>query len=203
MNESSAFGEFVRPRVYEYLRAAGLDVVYHRGIGDSLFYKNASGTEVEVLDLVGGFGASLFGHNHPELLKTANCVFESNRPNHAQASVRESAGRLAEKLNRLVGANHGFDYMSTFSNSGTEAVEAAIKHAEMERRNRIDEIARSIIVKKHQVHRVLKNHSGSVDELLFQEAANLFEVSSVDGIDDLFSEFTVKQLGSSRKSLSS
>jgi len=64
--------------------------VFERGAGDHLFYRNARGKDVAVLDLVGGYGASLFGHNHPELAATAKSVLDSGRPFHAQASVRPS-----------------------------------------------------------------------------------------------------------------
>ena len=50
------------------LRAAGLDVEYIRGEGDFLYYEDADAQTVQVLDMVGGYGASLFGHNNPRLV---------------------------------------------------------------------------------------------------------------------------------------
>ena len=61
----------LKPGLASLLGAFGLDVSYHRAAGDHLYYRDDEGNEVEVLDLVGGYGASLLGHNHPELLDTA------------------------------------------------------------------------------------------------------------------------------------
>jgi acetylornithine/succinyldiaminopimelate/putrescine aminotransferase len=128
-----AYRGYARPRTAEMLAAVGLDVEYTRAEGDFLYYRrDADGTEVEVLDLLGGFGATLFGHNHPELTATLIDHLRSRGPVHAQASVRSRAGQLAERLSRMVGASTGRSYVVTFSNSGAEAVESALKHAEME-----------------------------------------------------------------------
>ena len=55
-------------------------------------------------------------------------------PIHAQMSIRTNATLLSEKLNELISRepeSGGKEYVATFANSGTEAVEAAIKHALM------------------------------------------------------------------------
>ncbi len=127
-----AFGLTMKPRLMEMLAAIRLDIVYHRGEGDYLHYHGANGEEIEVLDLLGGFGASLFGHNHPDLVAAARRVLDDKRPFNAQASARGRAGLLAERLSAMVGRVTGRSYVTTFANSGTEAVEAAMKHAEFE-----------------------------------------------------------------------
>src|SRR5262249_46950803 len=123
--------------LYEMLEAIHLDVVYHRGEADFLWYRKADGSEVRVLDLVGGFGASLLGHNHPEIRERAGQILAEGRPNHAQASVGVLAGQLAERLAHAIRSATGREYVGTLANSGAEAVEAAIKHAEMERDRRV------------------------------------------------------------------
>src|SRR5215468_7247385 len=50
-----AIGVFARPRLAEMLAAVRLDVVYHRGEGDYLYYRGPDGEEIQVLDLLGGF----------------------------------------------------------------------------------------------------------------------------------------------------
>jgi acetylornithine/succinyldiaminopimelate/putrescine aminotransferase/predicted amino acid dehydrogenase len=127
-----AFGCALKPRLMETLAAIRLDIVYHRGAGDSLYYHGPDGEEIEVLDLLGGFGASLFGHNHPELVAAARRVLDEQRPFNAQASARGRAGLLAQRLSDLVGRVTGRSYVTTLASSGAEAVEAAMKHAELE-----------------------------------------------------------------------
>jgi acetylornithine/succinyldiaminopimelate/putrescine aminotransferase/predicted amino acid dehydrogenase len=136
MSTDSLYASFVKPRVYEVLSAARLDVVYTRAAGDYLYYRSEVGEEVQVLDLLGGFGASLFGHNHPALVDLSARLLGDRVPFSAQASVRDRAGQLAKRLSDLVGRSTGRAYMVTFANSGAEAVEAAVKHAEMEAYNR-------------------------------------------------------------------
>jgi len=129
------FAKFLRPRVAQLLQAFGLDILYHRAQGDWLYYRNHEGDEVEVLDLIGGFGASLLGHNNPELVTIGRQVFSQELPFNAQASVRGQSGCLAKALSDEVGRFTGRSYVVTLASTGTEAVEAAIKHAELEKSN--------------------------------------------------------------------
>ena len=130
------FSRYSKPALVERLTAIRFDICYHRAVGSSLFYRDDSGREIEVLDMVGGFGAALFGHNHPALLRVAKSVLEAERPFHVQGSMRQAAGHLAREISDRIGAFTGREYMVTLANTGTEAVEAAIKHAEMERQAR-------------------------------------------------------------------
>jgi acetylornithine/succinyldiaminopimelate/putrescine aminotransferase len=109
------------------LQSIGLDAIYERAEGDYLWQRRDERL-VPVLDLVGGYGANLFGHHHPELVAVAHRHFEEKRPFHAQAACRPGAARLAESLCRRLG-----DYVVTFTNSGAETIEAALKHALLER----------------------------------------------------------------------
>jgi len=70
MNARSAFARRARPELARVLRALNLDVTYRAGQGDHLIWDSPAGADHSeagdrVLDLVGGAGASLFGHNHP------------------------------------------------------------------------------------------------------------------------------------------
>src|SRR5262245_20846711 len=118
----------VKPRIIRLLRALGLDIAYDRAQGDYLSYRDAQGHEIEVLDLVGGYGSLLTGHNHPDLVAEAQRQMSIGRPQHVQGSRRELAEQLARELSRRAGG----DYCVVFGNSGAEAVEAAMKNAMME-----------------------------------------------------------------------
>ena len=129
MTTSEHYAHYSRPQTCELLAAIGLDVTYDRGDGDTLYYRNEDGDDVGVLDMLGGFGSGLLGHNHSALVACAQNVLTTQRPFAAQASIRTSAGKLAARVSALVGETTGHEYVTTFANSGTEAVEAAIKHA--------------------------------------------------------------------------
>jgi acetylornithine/succinyldiaminopimelate/putrescine aminotransferase/predicted amino acid dehydrogenase len=139
MSTDPRFGRYARPEVARLFQALNLDVAYHRAQGDYLTPKPADIKESidHVLDLVGGAGASLFGHNHPALVAVARQCLDEQIPFNAQASIRPGAAALAQKLSALVGATTGADYVVTLGSTGADAVEAAVKHAVVERRRRL------------------------------------------------------------------
>jgi acetylornithine/succinyldiaminopimelate/putrescine aminotransferase/predicted amino acid dehydrogenase len=124
--ENADYGRACRPALARFLHAIGLDAVYEEASGDRL-WRRKDGELIEVLDLVGGFGANLFGHYHPELVAQLQDVMARRTPILSQGSYRMGAARLAEALRSRLG-----DYIVIFTNSGTETVEAALKHARLE-----------------------------------------------------------------------
>ncbi len=139
----AAYARFLKPRVAEVLDAVGLDRAYSRAEGDYLFYRDAAGAEVRVLDMLGGFGASLLGHNHPLLVARAQEALARQRPFNAQASVRELAGALAARLSARVQRATGREYVVTLAATGAEAIEAALKLAELDRAGRAEQRRRA------------------------------------------------------------
>jgi acetylornithine/succinyldiaminopimelate/putrescine aminotransferase/predicted amino acid dehydrogenase len=121
---SDLYGQYCRQYIVDRLKAVGLDAVYTRASGDRV-WREQNGKLVEVLDMAGGYGATLFGHNHPALVKKMKELLDQQVPVLTQASCRAGAAILAQRLIQLVGD----DYVTIFTNSGTETVEAAIKHA--------------------------------------------------------------------------
>lgn len=151
-SDVDAYERFCRPLTVELLRGLRLDRTYHRAEGDLLYYRNAAGEEQSVLDLVGGYGACLFGHNHPELRALFSRLLEQCVPFHAQASRRAAAGELGQKLNAQL-AMTGREYVVTLANSGAEAVEAALKHAELVRYRRLQTQAEELRALRARVMR--------------------------------------------------
>jgi acetylornithine/succinyldiaminopimelate/putrescine aminotransferase/predicted amino acid dehydrogenase len=124
---SHDFYQMIKPQLCGLLDLLRVGVVFERGQGDYLYY-HRDGEEVPVLDLVGGYGSLLFGHHHPVLVAEAQRLLAEGRPIHSQGSRHALAGQLAVELNRHAGG----DYRVVFTNSGAEAVEAAMKHAILE-----------------------------------------------------------------------
>ncbi|MGD8843417.1 MAG: aminotransferase class III-fold pyridoxal phosphate-dependent enzyme [Gammaproteobacteria bacterium] len=123
MSARQSYKQFCKPKLAELLSALRLDNAFTEAHGSYLYTDDGR----EVLDLIGGFGAAIVGHNHPEVVAEAVAALQGGVPVHAQGSVRSASARLAERLSALAGT--GKDYVVNFSNSGAEAVEAAIKHA--------------------------------------------------------------------------
>jgi acetylornithine/succinyldiaminopimelate/putrescine aminotransferase/predicted amino acid dehydrogenase len=123
------------PFVTAVLTASGMDVEYVRAKGNTLFHRDENGAEAPVLDLVGGWGSLILGHNHPEIVACAKEFLDAGSPVHTQLSLHGVAEEVGVLLNDILhrefpGAD---DYTITFANSGAEAIEAAVKHAELDR----------------------------------------------------------------------
>ncbi len=103
------------------LKAIGFDVGFARGEGPYLYDRDGS----RYLDLLSGWGVLALGRNHPRLREALASVIGSDLPNLVQMDVPVLAGVLAERLLRHV---PWLDKVF-FANSGTEAVEAAVKFA--------------------------------------------------------------------------
>ncbi|MER5264529.1 aminotransferase class III-fold pyridoxal phosphate-dependent enzyme [Actinosynnema sp. NPDC002837] len=134
--------ELAEAHMRRLLAGLGLDREYVRGEGDTLYYRDHNGDEVAVLDLVGGYGTLVFGHNHPELVALARDLLAKRVPLHAQLSYHPYANELAAALNRVLHREFGIDepYSAVFANSGAEGIETAMKHAELDRVIRVGEL---------------------------------------------------------------
>ncbi|MFJ6676103.1 aspartate aminotransferase family protein [Actinosynnema sp. NPDC091369] len=127
--------ELAEPTMLGWLTDYGLDAEYVRSSGNTLFARLADGSERPVLDLAGGYGSVLLGHNNPDLVALARELFEQQTPIHAQFSRHPYANELVNRLNTVLHREFGVaePYYGVFANSGAEAIEAAVKHAELDR----------------------------------------------------------------------
>jgi len=103
------------------LKTLGYDVGFCRGAGQYLFDRRGE----KYLDLLSGYGVFAIGRNHPALRDALESVLDADLPGLVQFDVSPLAGLLAQ---RLLGHMPYLDKVF-FANSGTEAVEAAIKFA--------------------------------------------------------------------------
>jgi len=131
-----AYATHLRPQAARWLAIFGLSrTTFYQAQGDRLYYEK-DGQPVEMLDFLGGFGSTLLGHNHPEMTAYARELLTRNTPVHAHISVRAPAGMLARALSDRLGRSTGRSYIGVLANTGTEVVEAAIKHAVVEQQNK-------------------------------------------------------------------
>ncbi|MFE2295594.1 aspartate aminotransferase family protein [Streptomyces sp. NPDC059452] len=143
MNSVTADPQLAEPYLLGWLASLGLDVDYVRAEGNTLYYLGAAGEEIPVLDFAGGYGSLILGHNHPQITAYAQELLASGTPVHAQFSRHPYANGVAVALNRILQRELGTgeDYFAIFANTGAEAVEAAVKHAELDRGLRLAELS--------------------------------------------------------------
>lgn len=153
MNATVNFARHTRPEMARLFRSLNLEVSYRAAQGDHLIRDAEAGADERVLDLVGGAGASLFGHNHPALVEVARQSLDERVPFNAQASIRPWAAQLAERLSAIVGASTGASYVVTLGSTGADAVEAAMKHAAVERSRRLAALQEDLERTLRQVRR--------------------------------------------------
>jgi ornithine--oxo-acid transaminase len=111
---------YLNPQMVRVLKTIGFDRRYVRAEGPYLFDEEGQ----RYLDLLSGFGVFALGRNHPRLVQVLQDVMSLELPNLVQMDVSVLAGLLAERL--LATLPDKLQRMF-FANSGTEAVEAAIK----------------------------------------------------------------------------
>ncbi|QQQ80056.1 aminotransferase class III-fold pyridoxal phosphate-dependent enzyme [Saccharothrix sp. 6-C] len=146
MSASPGAPEFADSYLVEVLSEFGLALKYVRAEGNTLHYLADDGSEVGVFDAASGFGSLMFGHNNPELVEHAKWLLDQQTPVHAQFSGYSYALDLAAKLNEIIRRELKTDekFYGLFGNSGAEAVEITIKHAELDRGMRIKELKEGI-----------------------------------------------------------
>ncbi|HEY3959223.1 MAG TPA: aspartate aminotransferase family protein [Solirubrobacteraceae bacterium] len=113
---------YLNPQMGRILRTLGFDKTWTGGDGAHLI--DADGNRY--LDLFGGYGVFAIGRNHPEAIAAVEEVMAARTGNLPQLGVTLLSGVLAEQL--LARAPASVAAMVP-ANTGTEAVEAAIKIA--------------------------------------------------------------------------
>ena len=113
---------FLNPQMGRILRTLGFDKVWSGGEGAHLIDSNGE----RYLDLFGGYGVFAIGRNHPEAIAAIEEVMAARTGNMPQLGVTLLSGVLAEQLISRAPASVA---AMIPANTGTEAVEAAIKVA--------------------------------------------------------------------------
>src|SRR5437588_4588828 len=113
---------YLNPQIGRILRTLGFDKVWSGGEGAHLIDSDGE----RYLDLFGGYGVFAVGRNGPEVLEAIKDVLAARTGNLPQLGVTLLSGLLAEQL--VARAPQSIGAMVP-ANSGTEAVEAAIKIA--------------------------------------------------------------------------
>lgn len=143
-DNSGDYRDFARPLTAKLLEAMELAKSYYSGEKDTLIY-DRNGKPQKVLDLTGGYGANLLGHRHPRLLEVVKKWHLNGAPSLTQGSIRKASGLLAKKISDIMTRETSEGtWITTFSNSGTEAVEAALKHCLLHHKNKLVALGQEI-----------------------------------------------------------
>jgi len=125
----------INPTLASILAAFRLDKEYKRGVGNYLYDSEGR----EYLDFIAQYGSVPFGYNPQFVWEALEAARHLEIPSLVQPSIPIWAVKLAERLISLAPGNMKY---VTFTQSGTEAVEAAIKMARSATK-------RSIIISTH------------------------------------------------------
>jgi ornithine--oxo-acid transaminase len=115
------YGRYLNPQQPKVLHTIGFDKTYTRAEGAYLY--DADGNAYA--DFLAGFGVFAAGRNHPVIRSALHQTLDAELPDWTQFDCGPLPGLLAE---RLLARAPGLDRVF-FCNSGTEAVESALKFA--------------------------------------------------------------------------
>jgi ornithine--oxo-acid transaminase len=115
------YGRYLNPQQPKMLHAIGFDRVYERAEGAYLY--DADGHAYT--DFLAGFGVFAAGRNHPVIRRALHDALDAQLADWTQFDCPPLPGLLAE---RLLAKAPGLERVF-FCNSGTEAVESALKFA--------------------------------------------------------------------------
>lgn len=118
---SKLHARYINPAWVKSMQLIGYDRIFTRAEGCHLWDKDGR----RYLDCVSGFCVSNVGHNHPVVRRALADVLGESLPNLIQLDIPLLSGLLAEALVKRI---PWFD-MVFFANSGSEAIEAALKFA--------------------------------------------------------------------------
>ncbi|AOZ02114.1 hypothetical protein BKK81_22640 [Cupriavidus sp. USMAHM13] len=169
----------------ELLAAAGVYVEYTRARGDHLYLQDDDGAEVPVLDLVGGFGASLLGHYHPEITEVLQDCIARRRPFLAQGSCRKRSLDLKESLADYLQRHTGTAFSIALYSTGTEAVEAALKHARYAFGQRVARLAEAAASNVRELLTRIERGAVRVDAAFLQACERRLRQEPLTSLDDL------------------
>lgn len=115
------YARYVNPTALNLLKLGGFDKIEWSGEGAVI--RDLSG--VEYIDCLGGYGVFSLGHAHPKVVAAVQAQ-AAKLPLSSKTFLNKPLADLCERLAQIAPGNLQYSFIS---NSGTEAVEAALKFA--------------------------------------------------------------------------
>ena len=168
-----------------YLRIAES---YHKAKGRYLYGRNSKGKERKVLDLTGGNGTVLLGHNPTHLLSLAQKTLKMSPALALAMARREKADQLSKRLSALIEGETGRRYVTTLVSSSSEAIELALHQIELERRQQITDIEKDRQKNLVLVRRRLKAQRIRPSANFLRDVATFLKIEALRTVDDAIFE---------------
>ena len=119
------FGQYVNPGILEYRKSMSTDYTAVEWRDEGNVFYDIRGREF--IDCLGGFGIYMLGHRHPTVVQAVRDQLE-HQALHSQELLDPMRGYAAELLALVTPGDIQYTF---FCNSGTEAVEGALKLAKL------------------------------------------------------------------------
>ncbi|PXX28327.1 aminotransferase class III-fold pyridoxal phosphate-dependent enzyme [Arenibacter sp. ARW7G5Y1] len=137
-DSESKYEKYHNPYVGKVLDILEMNLSYIKAKGDYLYPEGYYDFKT-ILDLTGGYGTNLIGHNNKKLVEHAIGFLSSSRiPLSDQMSNQGTPAKLAEKLDEQLSKSTGKSYYTLFGSTGSEVVEMALHHAYLEWKERLE-----------------------------------------------------------------
>lgn len=170
---------YSRPGLSRLLKTLDMQHIYTRGQGNYLYYQD-EGKEMAVLDALGGFGACIFGHNYTPLVNVLQDMLTSQTPFLAQGSTRLNTALLGKKLNSILEDRFKKSFISITLNTGADAVEAALKHAELRRKKKLETKISGFIDRLRLIRKAQRNQNIVLGDDFLVAASKYLGVNVID-----------------------
>ncbi|CDG23332.1 putative Pyridoxalphosphate-dependent aminotransferase class III-like protein [Xenorhabdus poinarii G6] len=173
-----SYAKFCKPQLTRALISLGLNRTYHRAAGNFLYYNDENGKEIPVLDLLGGYGATLLGHNSPIIREKIKQYLDEEIPIHNQFSIRNPAAMLAERLNELLKEETATrdDFIFCFASTGAESMEIALKSAEFTRNAQLLALEQEIAAATAKIGKEMVLTDEQCEQLQLEKSASIEEI---------------------------
>lgn len=214
--DQELYSLYSRPLQSRLLEAMELAKSFHSGEGNYLYYDQNDETK-KVLDLSGGNGSNLLGHRNPQILASLLEWHNQGTPAQIPGSIRASTGKLAQRISGILEAETSEGpWVTTFTNTGLEALEAAKLHCLLHHKNKMTDLGQEaekeinlalLALKKldeKEVLRVLKSLrlelSEKIDSLSMNQGRKsyllhqLANVHDIENLADLLREINSYQM---------
>lgn len=117
------YEQYINPTMVRLFRLMGLSSIAQEASGCIITDQDGK----EYIDCLGGYGVFSLGHRHPKVMKAVKLQLDKI-PLSSKLLFDESTGKLAALLSAITPGDLQYSF---FGNSGTEAVEGALKLAKV------------------------------------------------------------------------
>jgi acetylornithine/succinyldiaminopimelate/putrescine aminotransferase len=164
---------------------SGLDVQFTAAQGDYVYWQDDQGNGRRAVDLAGGAGALLLGHNHPKIVSVALRHLHDRRPVAMQGAGHGPVEALKLQLADRIGRETNREYEVLLLDTSADAMQTALSHAQLEFQER-QKVARAGILSKLQRWRErIEQGFWAPEDAFFRECERILGAQPLESIDNV------------------